>query len=102
MRGGRVDYMFVIYHAPTHTGKTELSVQTRILKGGRAIFTGTPVPVQALEGGSTPGRIVTGGAFSVGSQIMPGEYTLQLTVADKLGTNDKRAIARQEIEFYVK
>jgi len=99
-RGGKVEYLFVVYHATAHDGKTDLEMRTRILKDGKAIFNGQPVPVQALQGSSPPARVVAGGAFSVGAALPPDRYTLEVTVADRLSKKEKR-VARQEIDFAV-
>ncbi|MGH9765725.1 MAG: hypothetical protein ACREDR_43385, partial [Blastocatellia bacterium] len=100
-RGGTLNYMFVVYHAPAHDGKTDLEMQTRILKSGRPVFTGPLRPIQILSGSTPPGRIITGGALRVGDRLTPDEYTLEVTVADKLGKKDKHVIAQQEIDFSV-
>lgn len=100
-RGSKLDYMFVIYHAAARDGKTDLEMRTRILKDGRAILSSQPMAVQALQGSSPPGRIVAGGELNVGSQLQPTEYTLEVTVSDKLGKKDKQLVARQEINFAV-
>ncbi|HEY6333768.1 MAG TPA: hypothetical protein VI756_30910, partial [Blastocatellia bacterium] len=101
-RGSTLDYLFVVYHATTHDGKADLEMTTRILKDGRPIIVSPPMPVQALKGSAPPARIVAGGKFNVGAGFAPAEYTLEVTVADKLGKKDKQQIAaRQEIDFRV-
>jgi VWFA-related protein len=100
-RGNKLEYMFVIYHATARDGKTDLEMRTQILKAGRLIVTSQPMPVQALQGSSPPGRILAGGAFTIGAQLPPDEYTLEVTVVDRLSKKDKQVIARQEIDFGV-
>jgi len=63
------------------------------------VFDGNYRPVDVAEG-STPARVVTGGMLTLGP-LPPDEYTLEVSVRDKLVKKDSRAIVRQEIQFWV-
>jgi len=69
------------------------------LKDGAIIFDGNYRPVD-ISAGSTPSRVVTGGMLTLGT-LPPDEYTLEVSVRDKLVKKDSRAIVRQEIDFWV-
>ena len=100
-RGGQFTYALLIYNAKadSKSGQTQLEIRTRILKDGAIIFDGNYRPVE-ISTGSTPSRIVTGGMLTMGT-LAPDEYTLEVSVRDKLVKKDSRAIARQEIDFWV-
>ena len=100
-RGGQFTYVLLIYNPKTEpkSDKTQLELRTRVLKNGAIVFDGNYRPVEISEG-STPARIITGGMLTLGN-LAPDEYTLEVSVRDKLVKKDSRAIVRQEIQFWV-
>ena len=101
-RNGQLAYSFVIYNARTEGKNTQpdLEMKIRVLKGAKAVFTGTPRPVQMGEGSAPPSRIVTGGALQLGA-LDPGDYTLEVIVTDKARKKDGSSAVRQQIDFSV-
>jgi VWFA-related protein len=100
-RGSQFQYLLVIYNATgDHDNKTQLEMRTRILKGGRVIFDSKPRSPQVFEGSTSPSRIMTGGLLTLGP-LAPDDYTLEITVVDKLRKKESRRVARQEIDFSV-
>jgi hypothetical protein len=100
-RGARFEYLLVVYNATAdHDNKTQLEMRTRILKGGRVVFDGKPRPPQVFEGSTPPSRIMTGGTLVLGP-LAPDDYTLEVTVVDKLRKKESRRLARQEIDFSI-
>lgn len=99
-RKGEVAYVVLVYNAKSEgKDKTQLQMVTRILSGGRVVFNGQPKPVELLEGSAPPARILTGGVMRL-ADLAPGDYTLEVTVTDKLRKKDG-AVARQEVDFSV-
>jgi hypothetical protein len=72
---------------------------TRSLRGGQVLFNGKPKTVEVLEGSKPPSQILTGGVVQLGG-LAPGDYTLEVTVTDKLRKKDK-GISRQEVDIIV-
>jgi VWFA-related protein len=101
-RGSQIEYELIIYNAASegHDSQTLLEMRTRVMQGGRAVYTGQTRPVQPILESTPPKRIITGGALTLG-QLAPGDYTLEVTVTDKLRKKESRAVVRQEIDFSV-
>jgi VWFA-related protein len=100
-RGGEFTYSLVIYN-PKLDGKTkepQLEIRARILKGSQVVYKGEPRPVIAAQD-SAPTRIVTGGIIKL-LKLQPDDYTLEVTVRDKLRGKDSRSVIRQEMDFSV-
>lgn len=99
-RSGKFTYQTVIYNAKTD-GKIhqpQLEMRTRVLRGSEVVFKGALRPIQPPTDGTPPSRIIIGGTFQMKS-LAPDEYTLEITVIDKLRKKD--AVVRQEIDFTV-
>src|SRR5215467_14315121 len=101
-RGSQIEYEFIIYNAASegHESQTQLEMRTRVMQGGRAIYAGQTRPVHPLTESTPPKRILAGGTLTLG-QLVPGDYTLEVTVTDKLRKKESRAVVRQEIDFSV-
>ncbi len=95
-------YQIAIYNAKTEGGdnKPQLEIRTRVLRGGKAVYTSERKPVQILDGSLAPARILTGGVIQLGG-LPADDYTLEVTVIDRLRKKESRAVARQEIDFTV-
>jgi len=101
-RGSQIEYEFIIYNAASegHESQTQLEMRTRVMQGGRAIYAGQTRPVHPLTESTPPKRILAGGALTLG-QLAAGDYTLEVTVTDKLRKKESRAVVKQEIDFSV-
>src|SRR5262249_3215017 len=101
-RGSQMEYMFIVYNAASegHESQTELELRVRIMQGGRPAFSGQPRPVRPLAESTPPKRIITGGTLTLG-QLAAGDYTLEVTVTDKLRKKESRAVVKQEIDFSI-
>lgn len=99
-RSGKFTYQTVIYNAKvdSKTHQPQLEMRTRVLRGSEVIFKGTLRPIQPPTDGTPPSRLIIGGTFQMKS-LEPDEYTLEITVIDKLRKKD--ALVRQEIDFTV-
>jgi len=100
-RDGEFSYSLAIYN-PKLDGKTkepQLEMRTRILRGSLVVYKGEPRMVAAAQG-STPTRIITGGIIKL-LKLQPDDYTLEVTVRDKLRGKESRSVIRQEMDFSV-
>jgi VWFA-related protein len=94
------DYGFVVYNARAEKGGwPRLLAQTRLYRDGRPVFTGDERPIPT-EGQTDPKRVLGGGRVSLGTELPPGEYVLQVTVRDALARGE-HATATQWIDFEV-
>ena len=93
-------YGFEVYNAKTDASqKTNLSSQIRIFRDGKIILEGKTVPLDILDPADLQ-RIKSAGAISIGTEMQPGEYVLQLIVTDNLA-KEKRRLATQFVQFEV-
>jgi VWFA-related protein len=99
--GAVMRYSFVIYNArlDKDTRSPRLQVQVRLFRGGELIFTGKVQPF-ALNNPPDLGRLTASGALTLGPNMVPGEYVLQVSVNDLLA-DEKSRTASQWIDFEV-
>lgn len=100
-RTGEFAYSLVIYNPrlDDKSKQPQLEMRTRILRGNKVVYAGGLRPVVAGEGSALPFRIVTGGVIKLAS-LAPDEYTIEVTVADKLRKKENSVI-RREMDFSV-
>ncbi|MEK6285050.1 MAG: hypothetical protein AABO57_04850 [Acidobacteriota bacterium] len=100
-RDGEFSYSLAIYNPKLDrkTTQPQLEMRARILKGSQVVYNGVPRPVLATQG-STPTRVITGGIVKL-LKLPPDDYTLEVTVRDKLRGKDSRSVIRQEMDFSV-
>lgn len=100
-RGGEFTYSLVIYNPKLDdkSKQPQLEMRTRILKGNKVVYNGTPRMVVAAEGSTPPARIVTGGVIGLVS-LAPDDYTIEVTVRDKV-RKKADSVIRREIDFSV-
>ena len=100
-RGTVLRYGFEIYNAKVDaaTQKPRLMVQTRVFQDGKLMHAGKPAPIDPA-GQPDLQKIAWVGALSLGSEIAPGDYILQIIVTDNLA-KDKRRLATQFVQFEV-
>jgi hypothetical protein len=99
-RGSQFGYSLVIYNARAKGSETQLEIKVRVLRGLKSVFNSPARPVQILDGSAPPARIITGGIIQLGD-LPPDDYTLEVTIIDKLQKKENRRIVRQEIDFSV-
>lgn len=99
-RGTVLNYGAVIYNAKLNSsGKPDLSTQSRIFRDGKLIFEGKPQPV-VTNGQTNMQNIQASGSMSLGTEMIVGDYVLQLIVIDN-SNNKKRHVATQFVPFEV-
>ena len=94
-------YAFNIYNARVDkgTGKPKLQTQLRIYRDGKLIFGGEEEAFTPLDQTDAK-RLLGAGVVRLGSQMVPGEYVIQLVVTDLLG-KQKENVTSQWIDFDV-
>ena len=99
-RGTVFTYSFVIYNAKIDSGqKPQLQLQTRLFHNGKMILEGDSSPIN-VDGQKDLRRIQILNAVTLGTDLQPGDYVLQLIVYDKLA-KEKKQIAAQSIDFEI-
>jgi VWFA-related protein len=93
-RGTILRYDYAIYN-PAQT--QQLESQMRLVKDGKIVYEEKPAAVKTA-GQSDPQRLSAAGAFSLGTNLEPGNYVLQIIVTDKANSNK---FATQYVEFEI-
>jgi VWFA-related protein len=96
-RGAALVYGCEIVNAGTDAGlHSELEAQTRLFHDGEQVLAGKTT----LAAASDPRRQTAGGRLTLGRDMAPGEYVLQVIVTDKLA-NSKFKTATQSVDFEI-
>ena len=100
-RGTFLDYGFLIYNArlDPKTKRPQLESQLVLLKDGKQVFAGKLSPLTVGEEPDMK-HIPTSGRLRLGDDLAPGEYMLQIIVADKLA-KEKDRWATQWMDFEI-
>ena len=98
--GTVLNYGGEIFNSRMIKGKIEnVSFRPRIFRDGKLVFEGAPQPaIQSASKGAT--RADYYGSLSLGSEMEPGDYVLQIVAVDE-ATNKKRRIASQFVQFEI-
>jgi VWFA-related protein len=88
-------YLFVIYNAQFDKGtnKPQLLAQVRLFRDGKPVFTGKENAL-SFSNIVDPKRLVTGGGIQLGTDLVPGEYVLQVVVKDLLADEKHRTVTQ--------
>jgi VWFA-related protein len=100
-RGHVIEYGFFIYNAQLEkaSGNANIQFQLRLFRNGQPVFTGQVASLD-LRNQPDPKRLASVAALRLGSELVPGEYVLQVLVTDLLA-KEKRRVASQWIDFEV-
>src|SRR6185436_7987933 len=97
-RGTILRYGYEIYNAKLDSlGKPNLTTQVRIFRDGKLVLDGKKNGLELL-GQTDLERIKAVGALSLGSEMAPGDYILQIIITDDLA-KEKQKIATQFVQF---
>jgi VWFA-related protein len=100
-RGMFMDYLFVIYNAHVDKSNTQprVTTQVRLFRGSALVFNGKENPYNAA---SQPDfkRLIAVGEIQLGTDLVPGEYTLQIVVNDLLADQKHRTVT-QWMDFVI-
>lgn len=99
--GMNLEYGFVIYGAQVdrNNGQPRLTTQVRLFRGSTVVFAGKENPYNATNQ-PDPKRLVAGGKIRLGTDLVPGEYALQVIVTD-LNADEKHRTATQWMDFEI-
>jgi VWFA-related protein len=94
-------YGFVIYNARLDkaTRQPQLQIQARLFRNGQPVFTGKVQPF-VLNNPPDLGRLSVDGAITLGADLVPGEYVLQVIVNDSLAEPQHRTTT-QWVDFEI-
>jgi VWFA-related protein len=96
-----VDYACVIFNG--RTDKThpqpQLTAEVRLYRDGAVVFAGKEQPV-LLTSQTDPRRLIYAGRLTLGANLPPGDYALQVVVTDTL-RDDKYRVTSQWIDFEI-
>jgi VWFA-related protein len=100
-RGSTIDYGFYIYNAKPDRAdsRAHLQTQMRIYRDGRLVFEGAALPFNPHPQ-NVQGDIGAGGRLRLGTDLVPGEYALQMVVTDLLA-KEKQRVTAQWIDFEI-
>lgn len=99
-RNGTVlQYAFEIYALEASDVKiANFTRKTRVFRDGKMIMDGNEQPLSFAATGN--GRQTASGAISLGTEMQPGDYILQIVVVDN-SKKDKKKYATQYVQFEV-
>jgi VWFA-related protein len=94
-RGMLMDYLFIIYNPRLDkaTNKSQLVSQIRLFREGQPVFTGKENSLN-FSGAIDPKRLVASGALQLGTDLVPGEYVLQIIIKDMLADEKHRTVTQ--------
>lgn len=99
-QGMLIDYRYYIYNAQTDAaGRPQVQTQMRLFRDGQVVFSGKTLPLDFSQQ-SNMKRLMGAGRLRLGPELIPGEYTLQVTVTDPLARPEFRT-ATQWTDFEV-
>jgi VWFA-related protein len=101
-RGTLLAYGFKIINATNSASQLpELEVETRMFHDGVQVFSGkTMLDPEGAQSAPDPQRLMTGGRLSLGRDMKPGAYVLQVVVTDRLGKSQFNT-ATQFMDFEI-
>lgn len=99
-RGSLLIYNYAIYNAKIVPGQgVKLQSYARLFRDGKLVFESAPQPVNSA-GQTDLAHIEDRGVLTIGSDLAPGSYVLQIVTTDSLA-KEKNQIAAQSIDFEV-
>jgi VWFA-related protein len=99
-RGSLLIYNYAIYNARIVPGQgVKLQSYARLFRDGKVVFESTPQPVNAA-GQTDLAHLEDRGVLTIGNDLAPGSYVLQIVTTDSLA-KEKNQIAAQSIDFEV-
>jgi VWFA-related protein len=92
---------FFIYNAQIEkvSGKPNIQFQLRLFRDGQPIFAGKEIPLD-LTNQPDLKRLKAGAGIQLGTEMVPGEYVLQIVVTDLLA-KEKHRVTSQWIDFEI-
>jgi hypothetical protein len=99
--GSNVLFAFQIFNAKANQQNVpELDIQTRLFRDGKEVYAGVPAPFDPT-GQSDVTQLEVEHRLTLGADLQPGEYVLQVVVTDKLAPT-KAATVSQSTDFEIR
>ena len=100
-RGQVVEYAYVIYGAKPDkaTGRPDLATRLRLYRDGQLVYDGNLRPFDPRSQTDFK-QLIAGGSVSLGKDLTPGDYALQVIVVDKLA-KEKERVTTGWIDFEI-
>jgi len=99
--GDKLQMLAILYNVDRKAaGSPEIEIQTVLYKDGKEFRRGAQVPI-SVEGAENVDGIPILQRFTLGTDMSPGDYLLELTVTDKKNSRSKEGIASQTLGFTV-
>jgi VWFA-related protein len=100
-RGAILVYGYEIINARTGTGEhPNLESQVRVFRDGEQVLAGKTTMLDIAAGAPDPQRLTAGGRMSLGRDMTPGVYVLQVIVTDKLAKSKFNTVT-QSMDFEI-
>ena len=99
--GSIIDYGFEVYNAKLDkaSGRPQLMTQVRLFRENQQVYTGKLIPIRGEAADAK--RVVAIGHLQLGTNLVAGEYILQVVVIDALA-KEKQQVSQQWIEFEIR
>jgi hypothetical protein len=99
-RGSILRYNYTVYNAKIDNAqRPRLEIQTRLIRDGKVVLDISPTPFNA-NGQTDLKRLQKSGAMTLGNDLAPGNYVLQVIVFDK-AKGEGKDFATQFVEFEI-
>jgi VWFA-related protein len=100
-RGTVLEYLYHIYNAQLDrtNNRPQLKAQARLFYKNQEVFANKETPVD-LSGQTNPKKVIFSGRLQLGTEMAPGEYILQVIVADEVARKKENTMT-QSIDFEV-
>lgn len=100
-RGMFMDFVYVIYnaHVDKSNNQPRVTTQVRLFRGSTLVFNGKENPYNSV-GQTDFKRLIAGGEIQLGTDLVPGEYALQIVVNDMLA-DQKHRTTTQWMDFEI-
>jgi VWFA-related protein len=93
-RGSMLDYRYNIYNAALDpAGKPQVQTQMRLFRDGQPVFTGKLMPLDTSKQPDLK-RLGAVGRLRLGPEMVPGQYTIQVTVTDALAPKSRQTVSQ--------
>jgi VWFA-related protein len=101
MPGDRLQTLAILYNAAAKAiAASDIEIQSVLYKDGMEYQRGEAVPL-ARESAESPDGILILRRFTIGSEMPPGDFVLQLIASDKKNSKKKEGVAVQTLGFTV-
>lgn len=100
-RGMTLEYAFIVYNARADktTNRPHITTQVKLFRNGKEVFTGRAFQMDPASQTDMK-RLGALGRIQLGTDLVPGEYVLQVIVTDALA-DEKHRVVTQWMDFEI-